>query len=82
MPHWNLQSSFTVATTGKSVWPVLLSVAFFLPGIAHGHHSQAYFSDEFTEMEGEIVEWQWRNPHVKFSLRTENDAGSRRRGRS
>ena len=71
----NRLSALPVATTGKSVWPVFLSAALFLPGVAPGHHSQAYFSDEFTEMEGEIVELQWRNPHVKFSLRTENDTG-------
>ena len=53
----------------------VVSVAFLLPNVALAHHSQAYFSDEFTEMEGEIVELQWRNPHVKFSLRTENDTG-------
>ena len=68
-------STFPGAIAGKPAWPVVLSVAFFLPGIAPGHHSQAYFSDEFTVMEGEIVDLQWRNPHVKFSLRTENDAG-------
>lgn len=75
MHSWNRVSALPVTATGKSVWPVVLSVALLLPGVAPGHHSQAYFSDEFTEMEGVIVELQWRNPHVKFSLRTENDAG-------
>ena len=75
MQNPNRVSAFPLASAGNSAWPVVLSVALFLPGAVQSHHSQAYFSDEFTEMEGEVVELQWRNPHVKFSLRTENDAG-------
>ena len=64
---------FSARTPSRPV--SVVSVAILLPSVAQSHHSQAYFSDEFTQMEGEIVELQWRNPHVKFSLRMENDAG-------
>lgn len=37
---------------------------------SHAHHSQSYFSKEFTELKGELVEVVWRNPHVRFTLRS------------
>lgn len=40
------------------------------------HHSQSYFSKEFTELSGELVEVVWRNPHVRFTLRTLDENGS------
>lgn len=40
--------------------------------VALGHHSQSFFSDEFSRLEGELVEVDWRNPHIKFTLRIEN----------
>ncbi len=52
-----------------ALWLVLLPVA------AAAHHSTAYFSDEFTELEGELVGVDWRNPHVGFTLATVNDQG-------
>lgn len=40
------------------------------------HHSQSYFSKEYTQLKGELVEVVWRNPHVRFSLRTLDENGS------
>ena len=47
-----------VATLALSVSPV----------IASAHHSRAHFSDEISELEGELVEIVWRNPHPGFAL--------------
>ena len=41
-----------------------------LPVVVSAHHSQAFFSEEFTQLEGELVDVAWRNPHVRFTLRT------------
>ena len=59
---------------GTIPWMVV-STGFLLPSIAASHHAQGFVSDEFTQMEGELVEVHWRNPHVKFTLRTESGAG-------
>lgn len=41
---------------------------------ALAHHSQAFFSEEFTQLEGELVDVAWRNPHVRFTLRVGSGA--------
>jgi hypothetical protein len=46
-----------------------------MPVIAFGHHSQSFFSDVFSQLEGELLEVEWRNPHIRFTLRTENSEG-------
>lgn len=45
------------------------------PGIAYPHHSLALYSRETTEMVGEIVGVEWRNPHISFGVRTSNADG-------
>lgn len=48
-----------------------------LPAIASAHHSFAAFYelDTIVEVEGEITEVAWRNPHVLFVVRTANSDG-------
>jgi len=46
-----------------------------LPSIASAHHSRAEFADEIQEMEGELVEIAWRNPHPVLTIRVVNDVG-------
>ena len=46
---------------------------FFLPAFAAAHHglvtnSGLYVTEELLEIEGEIVEVLWRNPHVRFRV--------------
>jgi hypothetical protein len=36
---------------------------------ATGHHSTAFYSEEFVEIEGELTRIDWINPHVRFELR-------------
>lgn len=52
-----------------------LIILLLVSATANGHHSQAYFSKEFSQLEGEIVGMDWRNPHIRFDLLTTNDAG-------
>ena len=59
---------------------ILISVLFgmLVPVSATAHHSTTHFSDEVTEMEGTLVDLHWRNPHVYFSLETEEADGEKK----
>lgn len=46
-----------------------------LSAVSSAHHSRAHFGEEVVEMAAEIVEIDWRNPHVTFTMRATNDAG-------
>jgi hypothetical protein len=48
---------------------VLVLAALAVPVVAVAHHSRAEFSDEVEEIEGELVEVRWFNPHAAFILR-------------
>ena len=52
-----------------------LSVLFFYPMMSSAHHAFSGIFDMNTllEIEGEVIELVWRNPHVRFSIQT--DAG-------
>ena len=43
---------------------------FLLPLITFAHHSAAIYQNERKEWVGEIVDVQWRNPHISFSLKS------------
>ena len=43
---------------------------------AQAHHSFSRFNQkEIIEVEGELVSYRWRNPHITFKVRGTNDAG-------
>jgi len=42
---------------------------------AVAHHSRSEFTDNDLEVEGRLLDVQWRNPHPLFSLAVVNDAG-------
>ena len=46
-----------------------------VPTIGSAHHSRAEFADDVVEIEGEIVEIAWRNPHPVLTISVTNDAG-------
>ena len=47
-----------------------------LPIMASGHHSLAeYDRSVLQELEGEVLRVMWRNPHIRFTLRRENEDG-------
>lgn len=53
----------------------LLSISF--PSFSH--HSQAHFSREYSQLDGELVDIKMRNPHVLFTLKTmDQDTGEER----
>ncbi len=47
-----------------------------LPVVASAHHSNAeYDRDAIREIEGELTEVSWRNPHVRFTVRAPDADG-------
>ena len=48
---------------------------YLVSATGYAHHSQSYFSREFSEIEGEIIQLDWRNPHIRFNVLTTNAAG-------
>lgn len=46
-------------------------------GSASAHHSTSHYANEVSEIEGTLVEIRWRNPHVYFFLKENNEDGSR-----
>jgi len=50
----------------------VLAVALLLPLAASGHHSfpEHFNTSQIAEIEGEVTDVQWSNPHVSFTMRT------------
>ena len=46
----------------------------FAPG-ALAHHSAAEYGDKLTTMNGTVVEYRWRNPHVTVLWDAKDDSG-------
>ena len=47
-----------------------------LPMLASAHHSNAEYDRDFVrEIEGQLIEVAWRNPHVQFIVRAPGDDG-------
>jgi hypothetical protein len=44
--------------------------------LALAHHSVAFYSTDKLELAGEITSIQWRNPHIRFGLRTVGAGGA------
>ena len=63
----------------RSSASVVLLAAASLLGVstASAHHSVAFYSNEIHEIEGEIMEVAWQNPHVTLTVRSTvgRDAG-------
>jgi hypothetical protein len=45
------------------------------PALTFAHHSRAEFTDVDLELEGELLEVQWRNPHPIFTIKIVDEAG-------
>jgi len=65
-----------MTTFRPSRWIAAVCIAF-LPIMAAGHHSFASNFDVHTmsELEGEIMNLRWKNPHIVFTLKTMNAQG-------
>lgn len=76
----------------KNRLTAVVVLATVLPVPSMGHHTFAYDynTSQVAEIEGEVIELQWENPHVQFRMRTEDGevwsiesnspAGMQRRG--
>ncbi len=60
-------------TTQIKLITLLLLVS--LPLSIDAHHSRSEFSSEVIEIEGELLDVLWRNPHAGLQIRVTNDAG-------
>ena len=47
----------------------VLVIAMALSPGAWAHHSRAYFGEEVAEITGELVDVDWRNPHIGLTVR-------------
>ncbi|HEY5569736.1 MAG TPA: DUF6152 family protein [Gammaproteobacteria bacterium] len=66
----------TATLPAGALWPLALIVVAAVPTSALAHHSFAKFDSERTiEIEGEIVDVRWQNPHVSFVLRGQGADG-------
>tara|TARA_B100001250_G_scaffold290868_1_gene252610 strand:- start:2565 stop:3599 length:1035 start_codon:yes stop_codon:yes gene_type:complete len=48
---------------------------FLFQNIVFSHHSRSYFSEEIYEVEGELIDFNWGNPHIRFKLSGIDDSG-------
>jgi len=44
-------------------------------GIVFAHHSNAEYTNKLTKMEGTVVEYRWRNPHVTIVWDSKDETG-------
>ncbi len=49
--------------------------AAFIPIATFAHHSRAHYGQDVVEMDAEIVQIDWRNPHVTFTMNAISAAG-------
>ena len=59
---------------GFTKYLLLISI-FAFTGTVFGHHSFSHFNEEYTEMEGTLVELRWKNPHIFFFVETQEPNG-------
>ena len=61
----------------KHLWTLILVATMLTSGAAQAHHSFSVF-DMTTEkvLEGEVVEFQWTNPHTWTWINVTNEDGS------
>jgi len=54
--------------------PLVLAAAFC--GAASAHHSRAIFSDEVVSFQGEVVRFDWSNPHSYIYVKAQDANGA------
>ena len=63
-----------IRTAHRARGAILALLVCPTPGFAHHAFAGVYEMDAVTEIEGEVTEVLWRNPHVRFSVRTPDGA--------
>ena len=72
-PHGRRQARDSRAVASVVWWPLWCSRR----SARRAHHSIVPFdTTTFIELEGEISEVSWRNPHVRLKMRVRNEAGA------
>ena len=59
----------------RYTWMVVTtSLAMALAGPLNGHHTFAYVynTSQVAEIEGEVIELEWENPHIQLRMRTDS----------
>ena len=62
----NLRIAFSLLSAGLVAWPAA--------SLAH-HARFVYDSSELVEIQGAVESIFWRNPHIRFGVRTSDEAG-------
>ena len=57
-------------SVGWGISSLGVAILFPVPSLAHHAFSGVFDMDNVTELTGELTELLWRNPHVRFSIRT------------
>lgn len=52
----------------------VMVLARALPAAAH--HSTAFYAADVTELDGELLDVSWRNPHTRYTLRVKTASGA------
>jgi hypothetical protein len=67
----------------RTRWPLIVTAAVFtaLAGAAAAHHSftATYFEDRTMEIEGKLLQFQFRNPHSFVHVEAPDDQGNLQR---
>ena len=53
---------------------VTMCLTMAVAGPLNGHHTFAYVynTSQVAEIEGEVIELEWENPHIQFRMRTDS----------
>ena len=61
---------------GEAIHRLVAIGLLFLPCASGGHHSHGEFSEALQELDGELIDVVWRNPHPAMTLRvSDSDVG-------
>ena len=57
-------------------YPITALTLLSVPVVASAHHSRAEFSEDVTELTGELVHVFWRNPHAGLDILVRDGEGN------
>ena len=61
---------------GLVVLAVVVAVSSMLAGVAVAHHARSAYSAELHTLEGVVVGYTWRNPHVQLAFDVTDESGN------
>ena len=60
---------------GLVVVAVVVAVSIMLGSVAVAHHARSAYSEEDVILEGVVVSFTWRNPHVQVAFDVTDESG-------